>query len=121
VKVKTLRWLEVLAPKSKLCYDRASVGQLLLVSDHHLRPVPISLFLSLEMFFRQLLLIVCYYGARSLTRGRVSNLQWLLGLASAVFLGTEFRGTVSNFPHARFQDQGSRALGLKAEILVNKI
>jgi hypothetical protein len=36
---------------------------------------------------------VCYYGVISLTIGRVCNLQLLLGLASAVFIGSESCGT----------------------------
>jgi hypothetical protein len=36
---------------------------------------------------------VCWCGALSLTRGRVCRLQLLLSLASAVFLGSESRGT----------------------------
>jgi hypothetical protein len=35
---------------------------------------------------------VCWYGALSLTRGRVCHLQLLLALASAVILGSESRG-----------------------------
>jgi hypothetical protein len=58
-------------------------------------PWPIFLSLSLEIIFRELR--VCYYGASSLTRDRVSNLQLLLTLASAVFLGSEFRGTHNQF------------------------
>jgi hypothetical protein len=54
-------------------------------------PWPICLSFLLEIIFRQLR--VCYYGEPSLTRGRVCNLQLLLGLASAVFIGSEFRGT----------------------------
>jgi hypothetical protein len=34
---------------------------------------------------------VCYYGAASLKRRLICNLQFLLGLASAVFLGFESR------------------------------
>jgi hypothetical protein len=47
----------------------------------------------LEIFFRHLL--VCYFVAPSLTRGRVCNLlvQLLLGLASAVTLGSKSRRT----------------------------
>jgi hypothetical protein len=36
---------------------------------------------------------VCWYGALSLTRGRVCRLQLLLALASAIILGSESRGT----------------------------
>jgi hypothetical protein len=48
-------------------------------------------FIPLEIFFRQLR--VCYFVTPSLTRGWVSNLLLLLVLASAVFLGSEFRET----------------------------
>jgi hypothetical protein len=36
---------------------------------------------------------ICLYGTLSLTRGRVCHLQLLMALASAVILGSEFRGT----------------------------
>jgi hypothetical protein len=45
---------------------------------------PNFLFLSL-IIFRQLR--ACRYGAPSLTRGRVCNFHFFLGIASAVFLG----------------------------------
>jgi hypothetical protein len=47
----------------------------------------------LEIFFRQLR--ACYFVVPSLTRGRVYNLlvQWLLGLARAVTLGSKSRRT----------------------------
>jgi hypothetical protein len=58
--------------KSKLYYDRQSVGQSVLVSGTHLAPAtnfsPVFL-----IIFRQLR--VCWSGAHSLTRGRVCNLQ----------------------------------------------
>jgi hypothetical protein len=38
-------------------------------------------------------LLVCWFGAPSLTRGRVCRLQWLLVLASAVIFGSESRRT----------------------------
>jgi hypothetical protein len=53
-------------------------------------PWPVFLLFFLEIISRHLR--VCYYGAPSLTRGRVCNLQLLLGLTSAVFLGSEFHG-----------------------------
>jgi hypothetical protein len=52
-----------------------SVGQCVLVSGHHLRPS------------------ASYYGAPSLTGGWICNLQLLLGVANAIFLGSEFHGT----------------------------
>jgi hypothetical protein len=45
----------------------------------------------MEIIFSQLL--VFYYGAPSLMRGRVCNLHLLLGLANAVFLGSVSRGS----------------------------
>jgi hypothetical protein len=36
---------------------------------------------------------VCWFGALSLTRGRVCRVQVLLALASAIIFGSEFRGT----------------------------
>jgi hypothetical protein len=83
--------------KSKLFYDRRSVGQSALLSGHHLGPV--TIFFFLEIVFRQLQ--VCYCGVPSLSRGRAYNLQLLLDLASAVFLGSQFRRTHGLFflPH----------------------
>jgi hypothetical protein len=59
--------------KLKLIYDRQSVGHSVLVPGTHLRPVT-NFFSLLEIFFRQLL--VCYFVAPSLTRGRVCNLLY---------------------------------------------
>jgi hypothetical protein len=74
--------------KSKLSYDRRSVGQSVLVSGHHQGPWPI--FLLLDIFFGQLQ--ICYFVAPSLTRGRVCNLVLLQCLASAG-LWSESHGT----------------------------
>jgi hypothetical protein len=71
--------------KSKLCYDRRSVGQSVLVSSTHLGPT------TRFLLVRQLR--VCWCGAPSLTRERVCRLQLLLVLASAVILGSESRRT----------------------------
>jgi hypothetical protein len=68
--------------KVKLYKDRWSVGQSVLVSGAHLRPVT-----NLLTIFRQL--SVCWCKAPSLKRGRVCSLQLLLDLASAVFHGSE--------------------------------
>jgi hypothetical protein len=77
--------------KSELSYDRQSVGQSVLVSGHHLgRATNFSFLFPLKLSFDNLK--VCYYVVPSLTRGRVCNLQLLLGLASTVFLGSEFCG-----------------------------
>jgi hypothetical protein len=54
--------------KSKLCYDRRSVGQSILVSGTHLG-------LKTRLFFSLWQLRVCWCGAPSLTRGRVYLLQ----------------------------------------------
>jgi hypothetical protein len=72
--------------KSKLCYDRRSVGQSVLVSTTHQRP-------KTRFFFIVRQLRVCWHGAPSLTKGRVCRLQLLLALASAVILGTKSHGT----------------------------
>jgi hypothetical protein len=48
-----------------------------------------------DIIFRYLR--VCYYDIHTLTRGRVCNLQMLLGLASAVFLESVFRGIMIKF------------------------
>jgi hypothetical protein len=67
--------------KSKLSYDRRSVGQSVLVSGHHHGPWPIFLFL--EIFLTQLW--VYYFVTCSLARDRVCNLllQSLSGLSPA--------------------------------------
>jgi hypothetical protein len=57
----------------KLIYDRQSVGQFVLVPGTHLGPVT-NFFSLFEISFRQLL--VCYFAAPSLTRGRVCNLLY---------------------------------------------
>jgi hypothetical protein len=46
-----------------------------------------------QIFITVRQLRVCCRGALSLTRGRVCRLHWLLGLARAVSLGSESRGT----------------------------
>jgi hypothetical protein len=70
--------------ESKLCYDRLSVGQSVLVLSPHIGPKP---------HFHCCQLWACCYGAPTLTRGRVCRLQLLLVLASSVILGSESRGT----------------------------
>jgi hypothetical protein len=76
-----------LISKSKVYHDRLSVGQSMLVSG----PWPIFLLLFLIICNRELR--VCWCGVPSLTRGRVSSMQKLLGLASTVFLGPKTRET----------------------------
>jgi hypothetical protein len=55
---------------------------------------------SMKFSFRQLL--VCYFMAPSLTRGRVCNLLFLLGLVGAVPLGSESRGTQDHILLSQF-------------------
>jgi hypothetical protein len=57
-------------------------------------------FFLLEIFLRQLR--ICYSMAPSLTRGRVCNRLLLLGLASAVLLGPESRGTEDHISLSQF-------------------
>jgi hypothetical protein len=70
--------------KLKLIYDRRSVGQPVLVSHSHLKPITRFLFSVWQ-------LRASWCGAPSLARGRVCNLlvQLLLGLARAVTLGSK--------------------------------
>jgi hypothetical protein len=79
--------MAVLKSKSKLYYDRQSVGQSVLATRDQ------SLFL-LEIFFRQLR--VCYSVAPSLTRGWVCNLQLLL-VSPAQSCGTQDHILLSHF------------------------
>jgi hypothetical protein len=74
--------------KSKLHYDRRSVGHSLLESCIYLDQRPI--FLLLLIYFRNLQVSCC---GIPLTRGWVYSLQLLLGMASAVFLGFSSCGT----------------------------
>jgi hypothetical protein len=85
---------------SKLYYDRRSVGQSVLVSGSHLGPVINLPLLSLIIFWQ---LRDCLRGAPSLTRGRVCSSQLLLGITSAVILGSGSRGT-----HGHIQKSNSR-------------
>jgi hypothetical protein len=57
-------------------------------------------FFPLEIFFRHLQ--VCYFAVPSLTRGRICNLLYLLGLASAVPLGSESHGTQDHILLSQF-------------------
>jgi hypothetical protein len=59
-----------------------------------------QLFFLFQIFLRQLR--VCYFMAPSLTRRRVCNLLLLLGLASAVPLGSESRVTQDQILLSRF-------------------
>jgi hypothetical protein len=78
--------------KLKLIYDRQSVS----LSIRHPSGTSDEFLFLLEIFFRQL--PVCNFVAPSLTRGLVCNLLLLLVLASAVPLGSEFRGTILETP-----------------------
>jgi hypothetical protein len=71
-----------------LIYNRRSVGQSILVSGSHLESVTRFLFLSDYCRFLDV-------GAPSMTRGWVYNLlvQLLLGLTSAITLGSKSRRT----------------------------
>jgi hypothetical protein len=83
--------------KPKLCYDRRSVGQSLLLSSPIWGPRPDFLLLSNS-------LRVCSCETPSLTRGRVFHLQLLLVLASGVILGSEYRGTHDHILLAQIHD-----------------
>jgi hypothetical protein len=82
IKSQSQSYLTTFGQSASLSWCQATIGE-----QWHI----FLLFFLLESFFRQLR--VCYYGAPSLTRGRISNLQLLLCLARAVFLGSQFRGT----------------------------
>jgi hypothetical protein len=84
--------MNIFKSKSKLCYDRRSVGQSALISGHPVEPTT-----NFSSFPQKLSADICdfQYGVPSLTRGRVCNLlmQFLLGIVSAVTLGSKSRGT----------------------------
>jgi hypothetical protein len=77
--------------KSKLYYDRQSVGQFVLISGTHLGPVIKFSHSLFDYFFLQFR--VCWCGAPSLARSRVCTFQFLPGIASAAFLRSESHGT----------------------------
>jgi hypothetical protein len=65
--------------------------------------------------YDQILIIVwqlwaCWFGAPSLTRGRVCRLQFLLALASAVIFGSESRKTRGHILLSQIQDFPFRCL-----------
>jgi hypothetical protein len=91
--------LRLQVPKIRLHHDRRSIGQPVLVSGTHLGPATNFLF-SLLIISRQLLVRLC--GVPSLTGGQLCSFQLLLGLASAVFLGSESRGTHDNIILSQF-------------------
>jgi hypothetical protein len=80
--------------KSKLCYDRRSSGD----HDH------IRVFITVRE------LQACWCGALSLTRGRVSRLQLLPALASAVIFRSKSRGTRDHILLAQIRDFPFRRL-----------
>jgi hypothetical protein len=88
--------------KSKSFYDQQSVGQSALVSDHHPEPATNFSFTSMEIIFRQS--GDCYYGEPPLMRGWVCNLQLLLYLTSAIFLGSESQGNNDHILLSQFWD-----------------
>jgi hypothetical protein len=70
--------------------DGQSAG-LYWLPGYHLGPTTNFSFTFMEIIF--LHLGICYYKTVSLTRGRVCNLQLLLGLTRAILLGSESRWT----------------------------
>jgi hypothetical protein len=89
--------------KSKLSYDRQSVGQSVLEWGHHQGPWPI--FLSPWHFFRQLR--VCYFVAPSLTRRRVCNLLLLQSPAVQFRSGLRSTGLKTIFYCPNFLDSSN--------------
>jgi hypothetical protein len=63
-----------------------------------------------QIFITVRKLPVCWSGAISLTRGRVCRLQLLLGLASAVILRSESRGTCDHILLSQIRDFPFRRL-----------
>jgi hypothetical protein len=84
-------WFTSSKSKSKLYYDRQSVGQSVLVSGTHVGPAINFSPFSLWLYFRQFR--VCWCGAPSLTRSPICTFQFLPGIASAAFLRSESHGT----------------------------
>jgi hypothetical protein len=83
--------------KSKIYYDRRSVGQSLLVSS-----IPLGLTARLLLLSDSWGVFWC--GALSLTRERVCRLQSLLVLASAVILWSKSRGTRDHILLSQIRD-----------------
>jgi hypothetical protein len=109
IKVKITLRLMVSQSKSKLCYDRRSVGQSVLVSSTHLGLT--TRFLLLRH------LRVCWCGVLPLMRERVCHLQFLLFLASAVILGSESRGTHDHI--LLFQIRDSPKLEVQVSVFIS--
>jgi hypothetical protein len=92
--------------KSKLSYDRRSVGQSLLASSTHLGLTTRFILLSDSCGFVDV--------GRSLTRERVCRLQLPLILASAVILGSESGGTRDHILLSQIRDSSS----LESQVVV---
>jgi hypothetical protein len=90
--------------KSKLYYDRQSVGQSVLVSGTHLGPATnFSHFLF--DYFWTVSSFLC--GTPSLTISRVCTFQFLLAIASAAFFKSESHGTREQLsPYLSFPQPG---------------
>jgi hypothetical protein len=86
--------------KSYLCYHRRSCGQYL--SIRHSSGAHDQIFVTLIQSG------VCWCGTSSLTRGRVCSLQFRLGLASVVILGSESR---DSWPYFTASNLGLPQLG----------
>jgi hypothetical protein len=63
-----------------------------------------------QIFITVWQLRVCWFGAPSLTRGRVCRLQLLLALASAVIFGSESRRTLGHILLSQIRDFPFRRL-----------
>jgi hypothetical protein len=85
--------------KSKLCYDRFSVGQSVLVSNPHLSPKTRFVLLSNSYAF---------------SKGGVCRLQLSLVLANAVILGSQSRGTHDHILLSQIRDSPN----LEGQVLV---
>jgi hypothetical protein len=92
-------WMTNLKSKSKLCYDRRSVGH---------RPVCLGVQspsgVQDQIFSTVRQFRVCCCGASSLTRGRVCRSRQLPVLARAVILGSESRGTHDHILLSQIRD-----------------
>jgi hypothetical protein len=89
-------WRMNASSKLKVCYDRRSFGQSVLVSSTHLG-------LTTKFLFA-IQLRVCWCGALCLMRERVCRLQLMLVLASAVILRPESRGTRDHILLSQIRD-----------------
>jgi hypothetical protein len=90
--------LEIVRKKSKLCYDRRSVGQSVLVHPSGSRD---------QRFVTARELRISSFRAHFFTRGLVGGLQLLLALASTVILGFESRGIHDHILLSQIRDSPS--------------